>query len=102
MKFFNLIVVTFQNCNLNDDSLYSTKNLFSQNLFKLNLSNNKFTDIAIFNNEEVLCILNELDLSFNNIIYINCLVYCKLTNLHKLRISAGLFLYFANCFSNQK
>ena len=58
--------------NFSDSSLYSNdseliKNLFSSNLIKLDLSINKLNDIKLFENEENLINLSELDLSRNKI-----------------------------------
>jgi len=86
LKFPNLKLINFKNNNLYNNDLDMIKNLFSENLIKLNLSENKFTDIKIFDNEENLINLNELDLSNNKIKDIESLINCKFPNLITLNL----------------
>ena len=88
VKFKELRYLTFKNCGLIDTNLNLIKNLFSQNLRKLDLSENQLKDISIFNKEEEsLSNLYELDLSYNKIVNINDLVNCKFLNLNDLNLS---------------
>ena len=86
LKFPNLKLINFENNNLYSNDLDMIKNLFSKNLIKLNLSGNKLTDIKIFDNEETLVNLNELDLSNNKIKDIESLINCKFPNLIELNL----------------
>ena len=61
--------------------------LFSHNLITLNLSNNQFSDIIIFNEKENLINLKELYLSYNKITKIDSLANCKFLNLINLDLS---------------
>ena len=87
VRFSDLRVLICNNCELKDDSLYLLDKLFSNNLITLNLSNNKLSDISIFNGKENLINLKELDLSYNNLINIESLTKCKLLNLINLDLS---------------
>ena len=86
VKFCNLNFVNFKYNYSNNNDLYMIKNLFTENLIKLNLSRNALTHIKIFDNEENLINLNELDLSYNNIKDIESLINCKFSNLKTLNL----------------
>ena len=87
IKFSNLLLIDCQKCDLDNTYLYVIQNIFSSNLKILNLSNNKFTDMEVFNKEDVLINLEDLDLSFNNIENINPLINTKFPNLKKLNLN---------------
>ena len=86
VKFCNLNFVNFKYNYSNNNDSYMIKNLFTENLIKLNLSRNALTHIKIFDNEENLINLNELDLSYNNIKDIESLINCKFSNLKTLNL----------------
>ena len=54
--FSDLGQINCKNCDLNDNFLFMINKLFSHNLITLNLSNNQFSDIIIFNEQENLLI----------------------------------------------
>ena len=88
VKFKELKYLTGKNCNLIDTNLNLIKNLFSQNLLQLDLSDNQLKDISIFNKEEgSLSNLYKLDLSYNKIENINDLFNCKFLYLKVLNLS---------------
>ena len=88
VKFKELKYLVGQNCNLIDTDLNLLKNLFSQNLLQLDLSNNELRDISIFaKEEESLVNLSKLDLSHNKIVDISNLFNCRFLCLKELNLS---------------
>ena len=92
--FLYLFKIEFENIqeihikkDLEDDLLNKLSNLFSIKLNSLYLSNNKITDMTVFNQENIFGNLINLDLSYNNIININILTDCNFPNLEKLDLS---------------
>ena len=86
IKFNNLQELSIKS-DLNDEYLNIISSLFTAKLRKLNLTNNKITDMNIFNKENIFSNLEYLDLSFNNISNINFLSDCKFPNLLDLNLS---------------
>ena len=97
--FPDLQYINCKNCDLNDSSLSMISKLFSTNLINLNLSNNKFSDLTIFNDQETLINLKDLNLSYNNIINIESIANCKLLNLTNLDLSHNEIVDIS-CFEN--
>lgn len=100
VKFKNLIDLCCNKCSLQDISLNYIKNLFSNNLRTLDLSNNDLVEMEIFNKEESLYNLYKLDLSYNKITNINYLINCNLTNLIELNLSHNL-ISDITCLQNE-
>jgi len=73
VKFKNLQYLYCRNCELTDNNLSLLKNLFSDSLVELDLSNNQISDITIFSEVKNLLHLKKLNLSNNKISDITCL-----------------------------
>ena len=84
MEFNNLRQINFQNCDINDQIIKDIQNIFTSKLTYLNLSDNKITNLEIFNREKIFNNLTHLDLSNNIIEDINELAIGKFPNLKKL------------------
>ena len=87
MEFNNLRQINFQNCDINDQIIKDIQNIFTSKLTYLNLSDNKITNLEIFNREKIFNNLTYLDLSNNIIEDINELAIGKFPNLKKLNLS---------------
>ena len=90
VKFKNLNELICKKCELQDKSLYYIQNLFTQNLYTLNLSENCLNEMQVFNKEENLRNLKQLDLIHSNITTINYLASCNFENLRILNLSDNL------------
>ena len=86
MVFTFLEKVIFSNCDLDNNTLISVKNIFTSKLSLLNLSKNKLTDITMINKEAFSSIKN-MDLSYNKISNINIFSTYKCNNLKILNLS---------------
>ena len=73
VKFKNLQDLYCRNCELTDNNLSLLKNLFSDSLVELDLSNNQISDITIFSEVKNLVHLKKLNLSNNKISDVSCL-----------------------------
>ena len=87
IEFNNLQSINFQNCAIEDEIITIIQNIFTLKLVDLNLSYNKFTNLQIFNKENIFNNLNILNLSHNNIEEITLLMSGKYPNLKKLNLS---------------
>ena len=87
LKFNNLQLINLQNCGIDEQIIKDIQNIFTSKLTYLNISENKLTNLQIFNKENIFNNLIYLDLSHNNIEEINSLMFCKFSNLKKLNLS---------------
>ena len=87
IKFKKVRYLNCENCDLNDNSLYMIKNLFSNSSVEINLSKNQFTDMTVFDKVEYLTNLQVLDLSYNKINKIEGIFSCNFSELKKLNLS---------------
>ena len=87
IEFNNLESINFQNCDIEDITLNIIQDIFNPKLISLNLSENKLTNLQIFNNENIFISLIDLDLSNNNIEEIDPLMMGQFPNLKILNLS---------------
>ena len=87
VNFSNLKEIFFQNCDIDNKYFNKLGNIFTRNLITLNLSENKISDIIIFNNKNDFPNLLNLNLSNNNISDISPLFKSKIENLKNLNLN---------------